>query len=100
MQFTSFICWALKIAAAIDSDFLSGVILFGGFNLSITIKALLFDASVFTLTLLSEVLRAMLKLQTGMSKENTTRRFQEVLIRFLIMININILKLYTLAMVA
>lgn len=38
MQFASFICWALTIAAAIDSGSLSGAILFGGFKLSITLK--------------------------------------------------------------
>lgn len=87
MQCTSFICWALTIAVVIDSDSLSGVILFGEFMLSITLKALLlFDASVLTLTLPSGVL---LKLQIGTSRENTTIGFQEVLIMF----NINILKL-------
>lgn len=38
MQFTSFICLALTITAAIDSGSLSGVILFGGFKLSVTLK--------------------------------------------------------------
>ena len=57
---------------------------------------MLFDASVLTLTLPSKVLRGMLKLQIGTSGENTTMGFQEVLIRLLITLKINILKLYSL----
>lgn len=37
-QSTSFICWVLMIVAVIDSDSVSGVILFGGFKLSMTLK--------------------------------------------------------------
>lgn len=96
MQFTSFFCWALTVAAVIDSDFLSEVILFGGFKLSITLKAFtLWCISLNTHFALRDP-RGMLKLQIGTSRENTTTGFQETLIRLLLTLNISILKFYSL----